>query len=156
MAAETEFHLSNNGHEEPEEESQEQLQVAHKKLTDLIGNGKDGALVTFGKQELSLMQKILSTGSEKYREETMWRMCDFIDEDEALDHVAAYYEARDLGMDTSFNVAFAFALCSANRKITRTNLLAQLLDSLQHGKWAPAPQGKKRDGTNPRSPLSSG
>jgi len=156
MANDTEFHLSNNGHTEVEEETEEQLQVAHKKLTDLVGNGKDGALVTFGKQELSLLQKVLSTGSEKYREEQMWRMCDFIDEDEALDHVAAYYEARDLGMDTSFNVAFAFALSSANRKINRNNLVAQLLDALQHGKWANAPQGKKKDGTNARSPLSNG
>lgn len=152
---ETEFQLTNNGHQDIEVETQEQLDTAYKKLKDLMGKGQDGSLVTFGRQELSLMQKLLSTGSEEYREQQLWRMCDFMDEDEAKDHVEAYYEAKDLGMDTSFNIAYAFALCSANRKINRTNLVAQLLDALQHGKWASNPQGKGKDGVNPRSPLSS-
>lgn len=148
--------LEDNGH--VEEETQEQLDVAYKKLTDLVGQGTDGtgALVTFGKQELSLLQKILSTGTEEFREQQFWRMCSFIDEDEAKDHVAAFYEAKDLGMDTSFNVAYAFALCSANRKQSfSNNLLANILDSLQHAKWATANQGKvKNNGSSSRNPLN--
>jgi len=81
-------------------------------------------------------------------------MCSFLDDDEAKDHVAAYYEAKDLGMDTSFNVAYAFALCSANRKAGWNNLIGNLLDTMQHGKWAQAPQGKVKNGANPRSPLN--
>ena len=157
MDTEIDFKLDKpggNGH--VDDETPEQLEAAHKRLKDLIGDGKPGSLVTFGKQELSLMQKLLSTGNETYLEQQMWRMCDFMDEEEALDHIAAYYEAKDLGMDTGFNVAYAFALCSANRKMNRTNLISQLLDTMQHGKWASAPQGKKRGNTNPRSPLSSG
>jgi hypothetical protein len=148
--------LENNGHGDADEleETQDQIEVAYKKLSEL--SRPDGSLVTFGKQELSLMQKILSTGSESYREEQMWRMCDFVDEDEALDHVAAYYEAKELGMDTSFNVAYAFALVSANRKGSKSNLISMLTDTLQHGKWASSPQGSKnKNGSNPRSPLSS-
>lgn len=158
MDKETEYKLDapgGNGHKEADDETPEQLQAAHKRLKDLIGDGTPGALVTFGKQELSLMQKLLSTGNETYLEQQMWRMCDFMDEEEALDHIAAYYEAKDLGMDTGFNVAYAFALCSANRKMNRTNLISQLLDTMQHGKWASAPQGKKRGYSNPRSPISS-
>ncbi|MFC2060614.1 hypothetical protein ACFLTZ_05975 [Chloroflexota bacterium] len=137
-------------------ESQEQLDAAFKKLSDLIGEGKDGSLVTFGKAELSLLQKILSTGTEEYRKQQFWRMLDFADEDTAQDHVAAYYEALELGMDTSLNVALAFSMCSANRKGPRTNLLAQLLDAVQHGKWANHTQGRSRNsgGNSKNSPLA--
>ena len=143
-----------DNHDHAEAETEEQLASAYKNLKDLVGKGQDGSLVSFGKQELSLMQKILSTGSDKYRDEQWWRGCDFFDGDEAMDHVAAFFEAEDLGMDTRPNVAYAFSLCSANRKMSRTNLIAQLLDSMQHGKWASAQQTRRKDGTNPRSPLS--
>lgn len=150
----TDFKLEDNHHEEPEAETQEQLNVAYKKLSELSrGNG---SLVTMSKQELSLLQKMLSTGTEDYRESQMWRMCSFLDEEEALDHIAAYYEAKELGMDTTFNVSFAFALCSANRKGNfANNLMSLLTDTLQNGKWANAEKGKRKDGNyNPRSPLS--
>ena len=146
--------IDNNGHADQDAlEETEDYEGAWQKLSEL--SRKDNSLVTFGKQEMSLMQKILSTGSEAYREEQMWRMCDFIDEDEALDHVAAYYEAKELGMDTSFNIAFAFALVSANRKGTKTNLISMLTDTLQHGKWAGTQSQKKGDkgATNTRSPI---
>lgn len=156
MTTDTTTGFKLNGHDtEPEQESQEQLTAVFKKLSDLKRG--DGSLVTLGKQELSLLQKMLSTGTEEYREQQMWRMGSFMDEDEALDHVAAFYEAKDLGMDTSFNVAYMFALCSVNRKGNfANNLLAILTDTLQHGKWANAPEGKKQHGnSNPRSPLSN-
>lgn len=145
--------LKSNGHDESAEiENTEDYEGAWQKLSELTR--KDNTLVTFGKQEMSLMQKILSTGSESYREEQMWRMCDFIDEDEALDHVAAYYEAKELGMDTSFNVAYAFALVSANRKGNKTNLISMLTDTLQHGKWANTQTQKKGSkDANTRSPI---
>jgi len=134
-----------------EEETQEQLEAVHKRLKDLVR--PDGSLVSFGKAELSLMQKILSTGSETYREEQMWRMCRFSDRDEALDHVAAYYEAKELGMDTSFNVAYAFAIVSVEERGSG-NLLTQILDALQHAKWAQSDQTKnRRNNGNSRSPL---
>lgn len=143
-----------DGHDDPEEESQEQLQGALKKLQSLTL--PDGSVVSMSKQELSLLQRILQAATEEYKEQSMWRMCSFIDTNEALDHVAAFYEAKELGMDTSFNVAFMFSLCSVNDKGTRSNLMAQLLDTLQHGKWAPGSMkgGKQSGSTNPRSPLS--
>lgn len=161
MRTKDEYKLGGDGHSDPEaleettEESEEQIQTALKHLNEL--KRPDGALTTLGKQELSLLQKVLSTATEAYREEQMWRMCDFVDDEEALDHVAAYYEARELGMDTSFNVAYMFALCSANRKGAFTsNLIANIVDAVQKGKWARASSGKaKHDGTSPRSPLAS-
>lgn len=144
-----------SGNHEQEEESQEQLDASYKKLTDLVGeDGRGASMVTMSKQDFSLMKQILTAASEEYKEQIMWRMCDFVDEDEALDHVAAYYEAKDLGMDTGFNVAFMFALVSANRKGIKSNLMAQLLDTVQHGKWAGNTTKGKNDGHNPRSPLS--
>ena len=114
MEKDLELETGSDGHEEIEGETQEQLNSAYKKLTDLAGGGT--SMVTLTKQDLSLMKQILTAASEEYKEQIMWRMCDFIDEDEALDHVAAYFEAKDLGMDTGFNVAFMFALVSANRR----------------------------------------
>jgi hypothetical protein len=144
----------NHDESDIQDESQEQLEIVHKRLSQLSrGNGQ---LVTMSKQELSLLQKMLSTGTEEYRESQMWRMCSFLDQEEALDHIAAYYEAKDLGMDTTFNVSFAFALCSANRKGSfNNNLMALLTDTLQNGKWANNEKGKKNNGnSNPRSPLA--
>lgn len=138
----------------PEEEDQEQLATAYKKLGDLTR--PDGSLVSISKQDLSLLKQVL-LASEAHKQEVMWRMCDFVDEEEALDHVAAYYEALDLGMDTSFNVAFMFALVSTNRKGYKNNLIAQLLDTLQHGKWAGTSiKGKSNGSGSTRSPISSG
>jgi len=137
--------------DEPELETQEQLDTAYKKLSDLSGGGT--SMVTMSKQDLSLMKQILTAASEEYKEQIMWRMCDFVDEDEAFNHVAGYYEAKDLGMDTSFNVAFMFALVSANRRTNKTNLIAQLLDARQHVKWAPNLTKGQKNGHNPRSPL---
>lgn len=148
---ETVFKLNPDGHGDPEEETQEQLDTAFKRLSDLTKG--DASMVTMSKQDMSLMKQILTAASEEYKEQIMWRMCDFVDEDEALDQVAAYYEAKDLGMDTDFNVAFIFALVSANRKTNKTNLMSQILDTLQHAKFAPNMKGKS-NGHNPRSPLS--
>lgn len=147
-----------NGHgataelEQTTEESPEQIQGLYAKLSQLSRG--DGSLVQLTKQDMSLMQKILTTGSEEFKEQQFWRMCSFLDEDEAKDHVDAFYEAKDLGMDTGFNVAYAFALVSTNRKTAQTNLIALLTDTLQHGKWAGASQqqGNKNNG-NSRSPI---
>lgn len=140
--------------EAPEQESQEELNAIGRRLEGLTRG--DGSVVTMTKQELSLLQKMLSTGTEEFKEQQMWRMCSFLDQEEALDHIAAYYEAKDLGMDTGFNVAYAFALCSANRKGNfANNLLSMLTETLQHGKWATAQKVKTNDsGRNPRSPLN--
>ena len=138
--------------DEPELETQEQLDTAYKKLSDLSGGGT--SMVTMSKQDLSLMKQILTAASEEYKEQIMWRMCDFVDEDEAFNHVAGYYEAKDLGMDTGFNVAFMFSLVSANRKNNRSNLISQLLDALQHAKWAPSQAQRRNNGSgSSRSPL---
>lgn len=153
MVSELDERTNGDGNPDDIGESEENIKLAWENLSKLSRPGS-GSLV-FGKQELSLMQKILSTGSEVYHEEQLWRMCNFMDEDEALDHVAAYYEAKELGMDTSFNVAYAFALVSANRRTSGTNLLSMLLDTLQHGKWATNQQaGKSKDVVNQRSPLN--
>jgi len=102
-----------------------------------------------------LMKQLLTAASEEYKEQVIWRMCDFIDENEALDHVAAFYEAKELGMDTGFNVAYMFALVSSNRKTSHTNLTAQLLDAVQHGKWAGNQQKGRSNGNghSSRSPI---
>ena len=144
--------VQGNGHtDEDIPETPEQLEAVRIKLQDLKrGDG----ILTISKEQLSLMQAMFYSSTEEYREQQMWRMCSFVDDEEAADHVAAYYEAKELGMDTSFNVANMFALCSANRKGGFTsNLIAILSDVLQHGKWAMNQKQKGQNG-NVNSPLS--
>lgn len=137
---------------EGQEETQEQLQTAYLKLKNLTR--PDGSLVTLSRQELGLLHKML-TAPEQFREEQVFLIADFLDEDEALDHVAAFYEAKDLGMDTSFNVAFMFALAASNRKGGKSNRVAMLLDALSHQKFTSNVKNKKGDGyVSPASPLS--
>lgn len=147
--AETEFKLNPDGHDDPEEETQEQLDSALKNLKDLGGT----SLASLSKQDLSLMKQMLATTSEEYRELIFFRALDFIDTDEALDHVAAYFEAKELGMDTSFNVAFMFAMVSVNDKNNKTNLMAQLLGALHPFKTAGSQTKWRGNGHNPRSPI---
>jgi len=136
------------------EETQEQLANAAKLLDSL--HRPDGSIVAMTRQELGLLQTILRSATEKYREEIFWRMVDFVDTEEALDHVAAFYEAKELGMDTTFNISYIFALCSVNRKGIRNNLIAGIMDSMQYGQWARSGNtaGKKDASKNPRSPIS--
>ena len=141
----------------PLEETQEQLDAAVTTLS--VEDFADGQVVSITRQELSLLQKMLATGTEAYKEETIWRMSSFLDEDEAMDHVAAYYEAKELGMDTSFNVAYMVALCSTNRKHNFSgNLIAALTQTLQNSKFPNQQKGKQAEygNTNPRSPLATG
>jgi hypothetical protein len=147
--------IGDNGHsDEDVAETQEQLNVARLKLSNLTR--PDGQLVRLSPQQLSLMMRMLAVGSDKYNEQVMWRMCDFLDEEEAKDHVAAFYEAQDLGMDTGFNVAFMFALCSTNRKGNKTNLMSMLTDALHNFKYTDNSRRKKGEYSNPgRSPLDT-
>ena len=153
MVTDQEYSVDGNGHN-PEPENQEQLNAISVKLDEI----KRGAspLLSFSKEQLSLMQAIFYASTEEFRELQFWRMCDFLD-GEAQDHVDAFYEAKELGMDTSYNVAYAFALCSENRKGGfNRNLIAVLTDTLQNYKWATANNQKKgKIDANPRSPLSS-
>lgn len=154
MVANTEYHLGGNGHDPDVTESMEQLNVARLNLDKL--KREDGVMVQMGKQELSLLQKML-TAPESVKDMQVFLIADFMDEEEALDHVAAYFEAKELGMDTNFNIAFMFALCATNRKGGKSNRVAMLLDSLQHVKYTTnTNSGKKGDGYyNPRSPISN-
>lgn len=140
-----------NGHHDLEEESPEQIKAVLKNLSDL--KREDGSLVRLTPQQLSLLQKML-TAPEEHKREQVFLICDFLDEEEALDHVAAYYEALDLGMDAGFNVAFMFALAASNRKGDKTNRVAMLLDALQHVKYTANTVGQKHGDRNPRSPIS--
>ena len=150
----TEYHLGDNGHKDVEEESQDQLNTAAKNLQSLVRG--DGSVTSMGKVELSLLQKMLTPLSDELKDVLFFRMCDFIDDEEAVDHVNAYYEAKDTGMDTSFNVALMFALCSANRRGGfQSNLIGVLTDTLQHAKWANTQKRTKEyDNYKSRSPIN--
>ena len=148
--------LNPNRHEDVEEETQEQLDRAVKNLKSLTR--QDGSVTSMGKAELGLLQTMLRPLSESVKESLFFRMLDFVDEDEAFDHVAAFHEAKELGMDISFNIDLMFALVSTNRRGGfSNNLIATLTDTLQHAKWANTQQRKsEQNGYKSRSPISDG
>lgn len=113
------------------------------------------AIANLGAGELSLLKQMIAA-PEEYRRQQFFLICEFLDREEALDHVAAFYEANDLGMDTSFNVAFMFAIAACNEKGHKTNRVAQLLDSMNHIRYtANTPKDeRKRTGGSEKSPFS--
>ena len=151
--AEKDFKLEPGTNGESEVETQDELDVSYKKLSDLMGN-EGTSMVTMSKQDMSLMKQILTAASEEFKEQMLWRMCDFIDEDEALENVNAYYESKDIGMDTGYNIAYTFSLTSAHRRTAGTNLISQMLGALQMSKWSPSSKKGNDNGHNPRSPIS--
>lgn len=81
--------------------------------------------------ELGLYKTVLTAGAiEKLQNHIFWRMCSFLDEDEAKDWVDCYHEARDLNMSVDWNIDSVFALCSANRKIGRTSVISAVLEAI--------------------------
>lgn len=117
---------------------------------------EDPAISNLGMGELSLLKQMLAA-PEEYHRQQFFLICEFLNREDALDHVAAYYEAVELGMDTGFNVAYMFACAASNEKgQVRSSRVAALLDSLSHFRYtANTPKDeKKRTGGSERSPLS--
>lgn len=128
---------NNNGHEDIESPEEVIEQIRH----------QDGIGGNLSSSNLSLLKTLL-IAPESWREQQFYLMCEFLDGDEALDHVAAFQEAKDLGMDTSFNVGFMFALAASNRKIGRTSRAANIFDSVSHFRYTSNQPTKDKNQTN--------
>lgn len=140
----------NNGDDEGN-----RLAIAKEKI-DGWKNEKS-AVSNIVQNELGLLKTVLMASAyEDLKEHLFWRMCSFCDEEEALDHVAAYHEAKELGMDTDLNINFIFALCSANRQINHSNLVSEVLGSISsfHYTTNERKDRKGRSGDAERGPLS--
>ena len=130
---------------------------ARERLTQIMEGAEKGAVTNFMEAQLGIHKTLLTAGVyDEMKKFTFWRMCKFIDEDEALDHVAAFYEAEELGMSTDFNISYVFALCSANRKINTTDLISSILGSMSSFRYITnQPKGNKDHGNDKvqQSPL---
>lgn len=129
----------------PESEMAEQ-----ERFNDWLDNRENNAVSNIINSELGLLKTVLTAGSiENLKDHIFWRMNSFLDEDEAKDWVDCYHEARDLGMSIDWVLDSVFALCSANRKIGRTNVISAVMDTLS---------GSKRDYMtyNPKDSKSGG
>lgn len=135
-----------------EEETQEELQVAYKKLSELAG--PDGSVVRMSKESLSMMKQMIH-GPEKYNDLTqILLICDFLSEDEANDELNAFYEAKRYGMDTQYNVDHALSRASINRKGGHSSSrVAVLLETLGRQKFSKNGQKERHVTSNPRSPI---
>jgi hypothetical protein len=152
MANDEGIKLEDN-HHEPEEETQEQLKGVFKNLSDLAR--EDGTLVRMTKQQLSLLQQALHSPDDGDSFTKVALILDFETEEERRKVVDAYYEAKRLGMDTAWNIADALSRCATNRKNShRTNRLGWIGETLSHQKFTSNQPAGKKDGTNPRSPIS--
>lgn len=128
----------------PEANENEQEQSARDRVEKW--RSENPAISNLGMTELSLLKQMI-TAPEEWRKEQVFLICDFMDHDEAYDHVAAYYEAKDLGMDTGYNIAYMFACAASSEKFARNNRITQLLDSLSHFRYTtntPKEEAKKQ------------
>jgi len=138
---------------EATEESPAELAAIHKKLSEL--KGEDGQVVSLTPQQLGILKQLLHP-PDKYNNMTeILLICDFLSEEEADDELAAFYEAKRLGMDTQFNIDHALSRAAINRKGHRTSRAALIMDTMSHQKYTSnTPGGKREHSGNPRSPLS--
>ena len=149
--------LNPDGHDEAEAlaetETQEELQAVKKHLDELMRG--DGQVVTMTKQQLSLLHKMI-TPPEGDDSELMQvlAIADFMDDNEADDELAAYFEAKRLHMDTSWNIAHMLSRCAVNRKGAKTNRVGQILESLSHQKFTTNMPRYRYDNRNSRSLIS--
>jgi hypothetical protein len=157
--------MPGNGHNSPldlnstvpdnnQDETQEELQAVHKKLSDLTR--EDGILVSLTKQQLSLLQQMLHSPDDGDKFTKIALTLDFESEDERRKVVAAFYEAVRLGMNTDWNISDALSRCATNRKNShRTSRVGFIGETLSHSKFTSnVPRGKESGSSNPRSPLS--
>lgn len=137
-----------------ETEDNERIAAARTKINEW--KKEYPAISNLGHTELSLLKQMISA-PEEYRRQQFFLICEFLDREDALDHVAAYYEADELGMDTGFNVAYMFACVASNEKgAIKNNRIAAILDSLSHYRFTSntPKEEAKRTGSNERGPIS--
>lgn len=111
-------------------------------------------LASLNNEGLSLL-KTMITVPEEYRRQQIFLLAEFMDPEEALDHVAAFYEAEELGMNTDFNVAFMLSLAATNRsENSRSNRVAAILGSLSSFRYTTNQSKESRSGnSDQRGPL---
>lgn len=137
-----------------QEEEDARVLMARGKIEEWRKEG--GAVSNLSRSDLTLLKMFVSA-PEEYKRESFFGICDFLDQEEALDHVAAYYEALELGMDTSFNFAFCMALTACNRKTNRSNRVYSILNSLSSFRYITNQSGDKKEkhsGGSERGPLN--
>lgn len=117
--------------------------------------GEVPLLASLNAEGLSLLKQMI-TVPEQFRKQQIFLLAEFMDGEEALDHVAAYYEAEELGMTTDFNVAYMLALAATNRKEnSRYNRVAAILGSLSSFRYTTnQPKSEKHDSGDRRGPLN--
>ena len=119
--------------------------------------GEKSAISNIVNTELGVLKMILTAGQiDTIKEHIIWRMCSFLDEDESRDWIDAYHEHKDLGMDTGWVLDQVMGLCSANRKISHSNIISAVMDTMDNSKreyLAYNPKNERSD--NGKSKLGS-
>ena len=113
-----------------------ELEMAdQERWSEWMNSRENNAISNMINSELGLLKTVLTAGSiESMKDHIFWRMCSFMDEDEGKDWVDCFHEARDLGMSVDWVLDNVFALCSANRKIGRTNVISAVMNTLSGNK----------------------
>jgi hypothetical protein len=143
-----------NGHNPDETAVEEDDVVALKHLRDL--NREGGQVTSMSKNELSLMKGMASPPPDTIDRFTFaLHNANFLDDEEAKIHIAAYAEAIRLGMDTEFNIQMLEGLRGTNRKGGyKSNLDAAIFDALSHSKITSNQPRSSSGSANKNSPLA--
>lgn len=119
-------------------------------------NRGDAQVTAMSKNEMSLMKGVAAPPPDtRDRFTHALHNANFIDDDEARIHVAAYDEAVRLGMNTEFNIQMLESLRGTNRKGGfHSNLTAAIFDALSHSKITSNQPRSASGNTNKNSPIA--
>ena len=139
----------------------ERLTPVLKELSELAH--RDGQVVSLTPQQLSLLQQFIHH-PDSFQDDPMIQMCfvlEFEDDDERRCVMDAYAEARELGMDISWNIRDAISRAATPSKMGQRMSRVQLIgEILTHSKFTTNYQPSSgnnnqggRNGGRPNSPL---
>jgi len=140
--------LDGDGHGDSEDigpESQEELEAVHKKLSELAR--KDGQVITMAKQQLTLLKHLITPPESEKHKDLFYALmiCDFLDDEEADNELAGFFEAERLGMDRDWNLAHMLSRVSINRKGPKTNRPNSIIEMFMHQKLTTNYAGNRND-----------
>ncbi len=128
----TEVEVSGNGHGGGV--ADEVLEGVEKQAAiDLLARKRgDSSIATMARQQLGVIQRTLQPpeGESEQSERVALLLADMLDDDEALDMVAAIEERKLVGISLAPLINLMLARCAVNRKGAHTNRVAQALEAI--------------------------
>ena len=129
----------------------------HEDVEALLKHGprQDGIGGNISSTNLSVIKHMFLGVPERYKDSAFWLIASFLDEDEAQDHVDAYHEALELGMDTTWNVDSVLARAAAYRVYKGVNRISEILNALSSFRYTTNQSNQQKNWKKPEEHRSA-